>query len=203
VEERHLNRLTQEELALEEGSLTIPTDFQVDISKAVAALQAAGSTGIYLFGSLTSGTAGPDSDIDLAVSGLPACPHRLTPPVRLPRIGTNGCSRSQWSNKSSRRNCSFDHKAWSWPDRRPSGRQDRHFPNYGWPTGQHSGSQPTQSCSGSVGRETAGPACHARKSWTLQCPLQREDRRIRHSMGKPREKKRLQSCLLSSDIENW
>ena len=52
--------------------MTIPTDFQGDINKAVAALQVAGSTGIYLFGSLTSGTAGPDSDIDLAVSGLPA-----------------------------------------------------------------------------------------------------------------------------------
>lgn len=52
--------------------MTIPAEFQIDLDRVVAALRAAGSKDIYLFGSLTSGTAGDESDIDLAVTGLPA-----------------------------------------------------------------------------------------------------------------------------------
>jgi len=41
--------------------------------RAAAVLKAAGAQEVYLFGSAATGTARDDSDIDLAVSGLP--PH--------------------------------------------------------------------------------------------------------------------------------
>ena len=41
------------------------------LQDAVAGLQAAGAREVYLFGSYVEGRARPDSDIDLAVSGLP------------------------------------------------------------------------------------------------------------------------------------
>ena len=40
------------------------------IEKAVAALKAQGAREVYLFGSAARGTLRPDSDVDIAVSGL-------------------------------------------------------------------------------------------------------------------------------------
>jgi len=42
------------------------------IEKAARALQAAGAREVYLFGSAATGSLREDSDIDLAVSGLPS-----------------------------------------------------------------------------------------------------------------------------------
>ncbi len=42
-----------------------------DIEKAVAILKKFGAKKVYLFGSLAEGNSSDDSDIDLAVSGLP------------------------------------------------------------------------------------------------------------------------------------
>lgn len=41
------------------------------IGRAAGALRAAGASEVYVFGSAAQGTAHEDSDIDLAVSGLP------------------------------------------------------------------------------------------------------------------------------------
>jgi predicted nucleotidyltransferase len=41
------------------------------IEKAAAALKAAGAREVYLFGSASKGKLHPDSDVDIAVSGLP------------------------------------------------------------------------------------------------------------------------------------
>ncbi len=42
------------------------------LEKAVEVLKAAGAREVYVFGSCTTGTMRDDSDVDLAVSGLPA-----------------------------------------------------------------------------------------------------------------------------------
>jgi predicted nucleotidyltransferase len=52
--------------------MDIPADFRSDLERAVVTLKACGSTGIYLFGSLAGGNCREDSDIDLAVTGIPA-----------------------------------------------------------------------------------------------------------------------------------
>ncbi len=41
------------------------------IERAAAELKAAGAREVYVFGSAARRTSGPDSDVDLAVSGLP------------------------------------------------------------------------------------------------------------------------------------
>jgi predicted nucleotidyltransferase len=41
------------------------------VAKAAAILREEGATEVYVFGSWARGTARPDSDLDLAVSGLP------------------------------------------------------------------------------------------------------------------------------------
>lgn len=41
------------------------------LARAAAALKELGAREVYVFGSAASGRLGPDSDIDLAVSGLP------------------------------------------------------------------------------------------------------------------------------------
>jgi predicted nucleotidyltransferase len=41
------------------------------IERAAAALKAAGAREVYIFGSASKGTMRPDSDVDVAVSGLP------------------------------------------------------------------------------------------------------------------------------------
>jgi len=41
------------------------------IQQAAAVLRAAGAREVYIFGSVAAGTLGEDSDIDMAVSGLP------------------------------------------------------------------------------------------------------------------------------------
>jgi uncharacterized protein len=46
-------------------------DLNVLIQKAVEVLKSFGATEVYLFGSVAKGTYNSDSDIDLAVSGLP------------------------------------------------------------------------------------------------------------------------------------
>jgi len=47
------------------------TELALLIEKAAAALKAAGACEVYVFGSARKGTLRPDSDVDLAVSGLP------------------------------------------------------------------------------------------------------------------------------------
>ena len=46
-------------------------EIQMRISRAAEALRAFGAREVYLFGSAASGTSREESDIDLAVSGLP------------------------------------------------------------------------------------------------------------------------------------
>jgi len=47
------------------------TDFKTSIAQAAAALRSSGAKAVYLFGSATKQRLREDSDIDLAVSGLP------------------------------------------------------------------------------------------------------------------------------------
>ena len=42
-----------------------------DIALAASVLKRAGATEVYVFGSSATGDAGPESDIDLAVRGIP------------------------------------------------------------------------------------------------------------------------------------
>jgi len=49
-----------------------PVELQQAIEQAAAILKAAGADAVYLFGSFVEGGFRPDSDIDLAVVGLPA-----------------------------------------------------------------------------------------------------------------------------------
>jgi predicted nucleotidyltransferase len=49
----------------------IPQQYRADIETAKSYLAGQGCTGVYLFGSLVTGNARPDSDIDLGVKGLP------------------------------------------------------------------------------------------------------------------------------------
>lgn len=46
--------------------------FSEDVQSAIQLLQSVGCSEIYLFGSLARGTAEEDSDIDIAVRGIPA-----------------------------------------------------------------------------------------------------------------------------------
>lgn len=46
-------------------------DLKGRVRAAAAALRDAGAKEVYLFGSAAQGRLGPDSDVDLAVSGLP------------------------------------------------------------------------------------------------------------------------------------
>ena len=48
-----------------------PDELQRAIEQAAAILKAAGADAVYLFGSSVEGPIRPDSDIDLAVAGLP------------------------------------------------------------------------------------------------------------------------------------
>ena len=48
-----------------------PDELQQAIEQAAAILKAAGADAVYLFGSTVEGPVRPDSDIDLAVAGLP------------------------------------------------------------------------------------------------------------------------------------
>jgi len=47
------------------------TEIRQRIERAAAALKAAGAREVYLFGSVAKGVVHEDSDIDMAVSGLP------------------------------------------------------------------------------------------------------------------------------------
>jgi predicted nucleotidyltransferase len=48
-----------------------PDELRQAIEQAAAMLKAAGAETVYLFGSIVEGSFRPDSDIDLAVTGLP------------------------------------------------------------------------------------------------------------------------------------
>jgi predicted nucleotidyltransferase len=48
-----------------------PTELRQAIEQAATILKAAGAEAVYLFGSVVEGALRPDSDIDLAVTGLP------------------------------------------------------------------------------------------------------------------------------------
>ncbi len=48
-----------------------PADLRQAIDQAAAILKAAGAEAVYVFGSVAEGPIGPDSDVDLAVTGLP------------------------------------------------------------------------------------------------------------------------------------
>ena len=50
---------------------TIPEAFRLDIDKAADILKAAGCHECYVFGSVADGQSGEQSDIDIAVRGLP------------------------------------------------------------------------------------------------------------------------------------
>ncbi len=57
---------------MESHAWEIPDPFKSDIDKAVSILLAEGSRAVYLFGSLKDGSWTPESDIDLAVTGIAA-----------------------------------------------------------------------------------------------------------------------------------
>lgn len=46
-------------------------ELEVLVARAAAAVKSAGAREVYLFGSAARGEAGEDSDVDLAVAGLP------------------------------------------------------------------------------------------------------------------------------------
>jgi predicted nucleotidyltransferase len=48
-----------------------PAELRQAIDQAVAILKDAGAEAVYVFGSIAEGSIGPDSDVDLAVMGLP------------------------------------------------------------------------------------------------------------------------------------
>jgi predicted nucleotidyltransferase len=50
----------------------IPDEYKKDIEIAVSVLKENGAKEVYLFGSLADGSASAGSDIDLAVTGIPA-----------------------------------------------------------------------------------------------------------------------------------
>ncbi len=52
--------------------MTVSEAFKKDIDKAVAVLEKAGSKEVYLFGSVAENRGEEWSDIDIAVSGIPA-----------------------------------------------------------------------------------------------------------------------------------
>jgi predicted nucleotidyltransferase len=52
--------------------LVVNTETEILIKRAAAELKSAGATEIYVFGSAARGTGDASSDLDLAVSGLPA-----------------------------------------------------------------------------------------------------------------------------------
>lgn len=52
--------------------MDIPSDFLKDIEQAVSTLKEAGSREIFLFGSLSNNKASTKSDIDMAITGIPA-----------------------------------------------------------------------------------------------------------------------------------
>jgi predicted nucleotidyltransferase len=49
----------------------IPASHRPDVEKVVKILEGAGCSEIYLFGSIVTGPVTPESDIDLAVKGIP------------------------------------------------------------------------------------------------------------------------------------
>lgn len=53
-------------------STGLPAELDSAITQAAAILKAAGAEAVYLFGSSVKGATRPDSDIDLAVAGLPS-----------------------------------------------------------------------------------------------------------------------------------
>ena len=65
-------------------------ELKVSVDRAASALKAVGAKEVYVFGSASKGQMRPDSDIDLAVSGLP--PGGLFPRHgnRQPGFGTAG-----------------------------------------------------------------------------------------------------------------
>jgi predicted nucleotidyltransferase len=54
-----------------EKSMVEPVELQQAVQQAAAILKAAGAEAVYLFGSMARESIRPDSDIDLAVTGLP------------------------------------------------------------------------------------------------------------------------------------
>jgi predicted nucleotidyltransferase len=58
--------------SVQTSSVTVDSpEVQRSINQAAAIMQAAGAEAVYLFGSIAEGSFRPDSDVDLAVSGLP------------------------------------------------------------------------------------------------------------------------------------
>jgi predicted nucleotidyltransferase len=53
------------------SELSLPEDLKKDISVAAEILMQDGCREVYIFGSLAKGTFSPESDIDLAIVGLP------------------------------------------------------------------------------------------------------------------------------------
>ena len=57
---------------IRQGDIAMDADLGALIEKAAAALKAAGAREVYIFGSASRGKLRPNSDVDIAVSGLPA-----------------------------------------------------------------------------------------------------------------------------------
>lgn len=63
--DHNIDRISREKIIIK------PDELQQAIEQAAAILKAAGADAVYLFGSTVEGPVRPDSDIDMAVAGLP------------------------------------------------------------------------------------------------------------------------------------
>jgi predicted nucleotidyltransferase len=60
------------------------------VERVVAALKAEGASAVYVFGSFAEGRAGADSDVDVAVSGVPASRFFAAAGAALAAVGGSG-----------------------------------------------------------------------------------------------------------------
>lgn len=59
-------------MSVSDASLSaVPASHRADLERAVLILTAEGCSEIYVFGSVATGSAGPDSDLDIGVRGCP------------------------------------------------------------------------------------------------------------------------------------
>lgn len=59
-------------MSVSDASLSVvPPSHRADLERAVSILTAEGCSAIYVFGSVATGSAGPESDLDIGIRGCP------------------------------------------------------------------------------------------------------------------------------------